>query len=393
MAVLKQIVAISLMNLRNIPQRLGPSLVIVVGIGGVVMVLVALLSMAQGFRSTLEGTGSDARALILRSGSTSEINGAISYEQANIIENLPAIAKGKSGPLVARETYVSVNIKKRGNNSGAYVPFRGVSENSFTVRPEFKLLSGRNIERGEFEVIVGINAANQFLGLDVGRQVSLRGTNWDVVGTFSAEGSINESEIWGDVLIVNSQFNRGNSYSSMLAQMAANSVPKQLQAEMDNDRRLVHAAHRETDFYAAQANNTTAIIEGVGIAVSSIMAIGAIFAILNTMYSSVSGRVVEIATLRALGFGNTPVVFSVMLESLILALAGGILGGVLTFLIFNGFTASTFGASTQVSFDFQVTSELVVSGITLACVLGLIGGLLPAISAARVPITVALRAS
>ena len=391
MATLMQIIAVSLMNLRNIPARLGPSLVIVVGIGGVVMVLVALLSMAQGFQSTLAGTGKDDRVLILRSGSNSEINGSISFEQANIIENKPGIVITETGHLVAAETYVSVNLNKRSNNSSAYVPFRGVSENSVTVRPELKIVSGRTIASGKYEVMVGVGAANQFQGLNLGQTVSLRGAEWEVVGLFSTEGSISESEIWGDVVLVNELFNRGNSYSSMLARLQTGADVEQFNSVIDDDRRLVHDAHRESDFYAAQASNTRSIIEGVGISVSSIMAIGAIFAVLNTMYSSVSGRSVEIATLRALGFGGLPVVVSVMLESLLLALIGGLLGGLFTFLLFNGFTASTFGASTQVSFNFQVTPELVISGIVLSSILGLTGGLLPALSAAKVPITVALR--
>ena len=391
MRMLSQISAISLMNLRNIPARLGPSSVVVIGIGGVVTVLVALLAMAQGFQATMLGAGYDDRVIILRAGSNSEINGSITYEQAGIISNKPGIQKNSSGPLVAGESYVSVNINKRANESPANVPLRGVTENSFEVRPETRIVAGRNIEFGKFEVIVGAGAVDQFQGLEIGSSLSLRNTDWEVVGIFDTGGSIYDSEIWTDAVILNSVFGRGSTYSSMAVRLTSSQDFQQLQSALESDPRLTTKIQRESEFYGAQAEATNQLITGVGISVSSIMAIGAIFAVLNTMYSAVSVRSIEIATLRALGFGRVPIVCSVMIESMLLALIGGVLAGLLTYFFFNGFTASTIGTNTQVAFEFMVTPELITTGILLASVLGLVGGLFPSIAAAKLPITVALR--
>lgn len=386
-----QTMAISSMNLRNIPTRFGSSLVIVVGIGGVVAVLIALLAMAEGFRATMLGAGHDDRAIILRAGSNSEINGSITFEQANIISNKSGILRNSSGPLIAGESYVSVNLSKRANGSNANVPFRGVSEMSFQVRPEVNLVAGRNIEFGKFEIIVGAGVASQFEDLDIGNTLSLRNAEWEVVGIFDAKESIYNSEIWTDVLKLNSVFGRGSTYSSMAVRLSSSGEFERLRAELASDPRLTTKIQLESEFYAEQSQTTNQLITAVGVTVSSIMAIGAVFAVLNTMYSAVSMRSVEIATLRALGFGRVPIVISVIIESMVLALVGGCLAGLCTYLFFNGLTASTIGANTQVSFEFMVTAELIVTGIMIALMLGIIGGLLPSISAAKKKITTALR--
>jgi putative ABC transport system permease protein len=391
MALLSQIFSISLMNLRNIPARLGSSMVIVVGIGGVVTVLVALLAMAHGFQAAMRGPGHDDRAIVLRAGSNSEINGSITYEQAKIISNKPGIKKSPSGPLMAGESYVSVNINKFGSDSPANVPLRGVDEMSFKVRPEVTIVEGRNIEFGKFEVIVGAGANSQFQGLEIGKTVSLRNMDWMVVGVFDTGGSIYDSEIWADVLKLNSVFGRGSTFSSLTVRLSSNEHFEQLKATLIADPRLTTKIQRESDFYAAQSQTTNQLIVGVGIIVSSIMAIGAIFSVLNTMYTAVSVRSTEIATLRVLGFARIPIVVSVMIESIVLAMIGGSLAGLLTYLFFNGFTVSTIGSNTQVSFEFMVTIKLIVTGVIVALVLGIVGGLFPSVSAARMQITTVLR--
>jgi len=391
MSLQSQIYSISLMNIQNISARVGSSMVIVVGIGGVVAVLVALLAMAHGFEDTMQGTGHEDRVIILQAGSNSEINGAISFEHANIISNKDGIRQRASGPLMAGESYVSVNVSKRVNNSPASVAFRGVSEKSFKVRPEVEIVAGRNIEFGKFEVIVGVGASDQLSGLEIGSTLSLRKAEWQVVGVFDTGGSIYDSEIWTDVLMLNSVFGRGSTFSSLAISLSSSEGFDQLEAALTSDPRLNTKIQRESDFYGAQSRTTNRMIVGVGTVVGAIMGVGAIFSVLNTMYSAVSVRSVEIATLRALGFSRFPIVISVIVESMLLALIGGCLAGGLVFLFFNGFTASTIGANTQVSFEFMVTAELIATGIVIALVLGAVGGMFPAVSAARMEITVALR--
>lgn len=391
MGLLSQLFAITVMNLRNIPARLSSSMVIVVGIGGVVAVLVALLAMAQGFNTTMRGAGLDDRVIILRAGSNSEINGSISFEQASIISNKPGILKNSEEPLIAGETFVSVNMEKRDSESSANVSFRGVSQNSFQVRPEVTIVDGRNIEFGKFEIIVGAGVATHFKGLEVGSTVDLRNAQWTVVGVFDAGGSIQDSEIWTDAQMLNSVFGRGSTYSSMTARLPSSADFDQLRRALESDPRLTVKIQRETEFYAAQSATTQQIIAGVGVTVISIMAIGAIFAVLNTMYSAVSVRSVEIATLRSLGFGRFPIVVSVIAESMLLALLGGVVAGLLTYLCFNGFAASTMGANTQVSFEIMVTPQLIATGIALACTLGLVGALFPSVRASRQSLTGVLR--
>jgi putative ABC transport system permease protein len=388
-----QVWSITLMNLRNLPGRLGASLVIVVGIAGVVTVLVALLAMAKGFESTLKSTGHDDRVVVLRGGANDEMSSMILNEHANVISNKPGILKNDKGPLTAAETYVIADIKKRSNNSDANLPMRGVEPNSFLIRNETRIIEGRNIEFGKFEMIAGRNAADQFQGLDVGNSIHIRGADWKVVGIFSSAGSVHESEVYVDNVVLASNLNRGGANSSMILTLESPLDFDQLQQALEADPRLETSVKKESDFYSEQSEGVTTLITTFGYSVAFIMAIGAIFGALNTMYSAVSTRSVEIATLRALGFGATPIVISVMIEALILALIGGLIGSVIAYLVFNGYTASTMNNVTfsQVSFNFSVTSELLVRGITWSCVLGVAGGLFPAVNAARQSITVALR--
>ncbi len=389
---ISQIFAITLMNLRNLPARFNSSMVIVVGIAGVVAVLIAVLSMARGFEETLQGSGFPDRAIVLRGGSTSEMSSGISTQQGMVIESKPGLAKTDQGVMAAGETFVIADIRKRANNSEANMPMRGVSAKSFVIRDEVKIVEGRNIELGLFELVAGVKAADQFQGIDVGKQLNIRGASWTVVGLFEADGSIYESEVWVDNAILRSNLKRGGGYNTLFVKLQSPEDLDVLEQALDDDPQLETNVIRETIYYGSQSGGTTSTIESFGYGVGVIMAIGAIFAALNTMYSAVSTRSVEIATLRALGFGPAPVVISVMFEALALAVLGGLVGATLAYLFFNGYTASTWGATfSQVSFDFAVTRELIVRGIAWSCLLGLIGGLFPAITAARQPITVALR--
>lgn len=393
MGWLNQIFAITWMNLKNLPSRVGASMVIVVGIAGVVTVLVALLAMAKGFEGTLKSTGHDDRAIVLRGGSNDEMSSGIDVEDAAIVASKPGIRKNEKGAMIAGEIYVIADIKKRGNNSDANLPMRGIGLNSFEVRDEAKIIEGRSIEFGKFELIAGKNAADQFKGLDIDKSIRIRGADWKVVGIFETGGSVHESEVWVDNIVLADNLNRGGAYSSLIIKLESALEFDQLEQALAADPQLETKLVREVDYYSEQSTSLTTLITGFGYSVAFIMAIGAIFGALNTMYSAVSTRSVEIATLRALGFGAGPVVISVMVEALVLAFIGGSIGCAIAYGVFNGYTASTMNNATfsQVSFNFSVTTELLIQGLTWSCILGLLGGFFPAINAARQPVTVALR--
>ena len=389
---MNQVFAITGMNLRNLPGRLGPSVVVVVGIAGVVLVLIALLSMARGFEATLKGTGQADRAIVLRGGSDSEMTSWVSPQHADLIRTKPGIATGESGVLAATEIYVIADVPKKRSKTDANLPLRGVEARSFEIRNEVRIVDGRSLEFGKFELIAGVNAVDQFQGLDIGSILKLRGADWEVVGHFATDGTIHESEVWVDTQVLGSNLKRGAGGTSMVVRLESPREFDVLEQAMDDDPQLETELRKETVYYSEQSEMLTALIENFGYFVAGIMAIGAIFAALNTMYSAVSTRSVEIATLRALGFGPLPVVVSVMVEALILAMIGGAMGASLAFVMFNGYTASTMGGTfSQVSFAFAVTPDLVVRGVVWSCLLGLAGGLFPSVAAARQPVTVALR--
>jgi putative ABC transport system permease protein len=382
-----QIREITLMNLRNLPSRLGSSSVIVVGVAGVVAVLVSVLAMAVGFRAALESTGAPNRAIVLRSGSSGEMSGGMDRETVNIVSQMEGIVAASG------ELYTIADVPKRRTGTPANLVVRGVDQTAFAVRPEVKIIEGRTFEPGKGEVIAGRRAAEEFAGIDLGATVRFRDSDWKIVGIFEANGDVNESEVWGDVKVVQSAFRRGGGVSTIRVTVTDPSVIGAIAQRMSNDPRLDVKILAEQDFYGEQSKQLSSIITGFGYLVGVIMAVGAIFAALNTMYSAVSSRTVEIATLRAIGFGATPVLISVLIEALLLALLGGVLGAVLSYLIFNGLTVSTLNNASfsQVAFDFAVTPKLISQGLTWAVILGFFGGLFPALRAARLPITVALR--
>lgn len=391
--MLKQILEIVLMNLRTIPERLGASLVIVIGIAGVVGVFTALFAMAGGIDATLKSSGDVRNALVLRGGSQAELNSSMDRDTVDIVRAGPGIRKDAEGkPLVSGELVVIAELPKKGETLGANITLRGVEPAGFALRPNLKIVEGRAFTPGLQEVVVGKGAVAQFEGLEVGRKIRLRGADWDVVGVF-ASGDAFESEIFTDTATAQTAWGRPNIYSVALVGLESADGVKPLHEALDADPRVNLEAQGQQAYFSKQTASTTQGVRVLGTAVAVIMCLGAIFAALNTMYASVSTRTREIATLRAIGFGPLPVVASVLVESMLLALAGGLIGAFLAYVLFNGMTVSTLGGQTftQLVFDFQVSPELVMNGLQLALAIGFIGGLLPALRAARMPVTVALR--
>ena len=393
MKSIRQIVAVTVLNLRNLPQRIAASVVAVIGVGAVVMVFAAVLSMATGFERTMLAAGADDTAVILRSGSTAELNSGLSNEQTLIVANAPGVLKDGDQPIISAELYVIVDLKKKATDSEANVPFRGVQENAFAVRNNIGIVEGRMFEPGKNEIIVGRAAQQEFQGLELGSVIRFGKNEWSVVGVFQAGGGVSESELWTDVRVLQGAYRRGNSFQSVRVRLESAASIEALREALDADPRIDPDVTTEREYYAKQSQALSTFIKVIGYPLTILMSIGAIFGALNTMYSSVSVRGKEIATLRALGFGPLPVMVSTIIESTLLALVGGLIGSVAAFLIFNGFQVSTlnFANFSQVVFDFAVTPDLIRQGLTAALVIGVVGGLFPAIRAARMPVALALR--
>jgi putative ABC transport system permease protein len=390
----KQLGAVILMSLQTLPQRIGASSVIVIGIAGVVAVLVSVLAMGAGFRHTLADTGRADRVIILRGGSDAELNSNLTRTDVDTINNAPGLAKDAGGrALVSSELVTVVNVPKIDTGTDANVTLRGVGLQLTGVRPELKIVNGRMFRPAVRELIAGAGAAKQFRGLVVGSVLHLRNADWTVTGVFTSNGDVHESELLADVDTVGSSVER-SGYSSAVALLTGASEFSGFKDALTTDPQLKVDVQREPDYYAAQSKQLTKIINVVGKTVAIIMAIGAMFGALNSMYSTVAARGLEIATLRAIGFGALPVLLSVMIEALLLSLLGGIIGASLAWLFFNGHSVSTLGgAFAQVVFQLTVTPALIITGIVWACVIGLLGGFFPALRAARLPVAEALRAA
>jgi putative ABC transport system permease protein len=388
-----QLAAITAMNLRNLPARIGTSLVAVIGIGGVVAVLVSLLSMGEGFRAALELSGSEDVALILRGGSSDELSSAFDREQVNVIAAAPGIRRDAHGSVASPEFYTIVDLPMRSTGTAANVPFRGVTSRAIDVREGFRIVAGRMFEPGKDEVIVGRGAFGQFGNVDLGRDVTWGSHVWRVVGVFEAGGSVSESEVWTDLTVLQGVYRRISSVQVVRARLTSPAALATVKRSLDGDPRVSVSVRSEREFYADQSRILVTLIRYVGTSIAVLMGIGAVFAALNTMYSAVSSRTREIATLRALGFGSAPVVVSVLLEAVVLGLLGGLVGGALVYFGLNGYQASTlnWASFSQITFAFTVTPQLLVTGLTYSLILGIVGGLLPGLRAARLPVTVGLR--
>jgi putative ABC transport system permease protein len=391
--MLKQILAITGLNLRSIPQRWGPSLVIIVGLAGVVAVFTALLAMAQGFQATLSDTGRVDNAIVLRGGSGAELNSGFGRDQAELIKMGPGIRKGSDGlPLAAGELMIITELFKKGETvNAANVTLRGVEPASFEVRPQLRITEGRRFQEGLREIIVGAGVARQFENTGIGDTIRMRGSDWTVVGLFES-GDANDSEVWVDAGTAQSAFNRGSGFSAVRLALESPEAIETLREALTSDRRLTVEVLEEQAYYSAQTGQFRQMVSVLAGVVTLIMALGAIFAALNTMYAAVATRTREIATLRAIGFGALPVLVSVMVEAIVLAFVGGAIGAFIAWALFDNLSVSTLGQSfTQVVFAFQVSAGLVVAGLVVAVFIGFIGGLLPAVHAARMQVTTALR--
>jgi putative ABC transport system permease protein len=380
-------------GIAGLPQRWGASSVIVVGIAGVVGVLVAMLAMGAGFAQTLKQTGSDDSAIILRGGSQAETNSVITRDQVPLISALDGVARGADGkPLVSPELSQVVNLPSRSDGTDANAQIRGVGASGWTLRPHIRIVQGRKFQPGLRELVVGQGAMRQFRGIEVGKSVMFANQQWTVVGEF-ASGDSHDSELWADADTLGSTYNR-QAFQSVTVKLDGKDGFRRLKASLAGDPRLKLDVLTTHDYYAKQSEGLEKLIKILGTVIGTIMAIGAVFGALNTMYAAVAGRAREIATLRALGFRGLPVVVAVMLETMLLALLGGLLGAGLAWLVFNGYEVSTLGSNfSQVVFQFRVSPELLWSGLKWALGIGLVGGLFPALRAARLPVTEALRAA
>lgn len=391
MRILNQIIAVSSINLKSLPQRFWLSLSTVVAIALVVMVLLGFLAMASGFQKTVEGTGSPNIAVLLRDGSQQELNSVVTLDQVRLVGEAPGIARREDGsPMLSAELYVIVDGVKRSTGLKSNIPMRGIGRDGASLRDGMTMVAGRMFEPGSNEIVVGQALTREFAGFDLGQTVKLGTGTWTIVGVFAMGGSVFESELWGDITVVQSIFRRNNIFQTVRVKLTEPAAVTQVADYSENEQRLKLEVKSERDYYAGQSSGTVKLIRNAGWPLAIAMAIGALAGALNTMYSSVQSRTREIATLRCLGFGGFPAFVGTLLESLVLAFIGGVIGAAFTFLIFDGFSASTLGGGfTQIVFSFSLTPALAVQGVVLALIVGLIGGFFPALRAARLPIVAA----
>jgi putative ABC transport system permease protein len=380
-------------NFRSIRERWTSTIVAVIGIAGTVGVFVAMLSLARGFKATLVASGSPGNALLLRAGSPSEMMGGVTLDSVRIVQDAPGIARDSSGPLITQEVVGVVPFPLISTGTDANTQVRGVSANVLNIRTFVKISEGRMFQPGLAELIVGKNASKTFSGLTLGNTVNFGGGHWKIVGIFDAGGSAFDSEVWCDAKILNEVLKRPPTvFQSVTVHLASEGSFQQFKDAVTADPRLNLDVTREVDYYAKQSTTMTRMITVLGGLVAAIMAIGAVFGALNTMYSAVSERGREIATMRAVGFSTFNVILSFLFEALLIAFVGGVIGCIAV-LPLNGFTTNTMNFQTfsSLAFAFKITFDLLVMGILFAFVMGVLGGLLPAIRAAMRPVAVALR--
>jgi putative ABC transport system permease protein len=388
----RQAWSVTQVGILTIPQRLGSSLVVVVGIAGVVGVLVAVLAMGAGFAATLRQTGSEDTAIVMRAGSQTELNSVLDHDSATLIAQLPQVQRNADGlPIASPELVVVAALPKKSTGLDANVELRGVGQRAWELRPALRITAGRRFQPGLRELIAGKGARSQFAGVEIGSGIQLNGQRWTVVGVFDS-GDAYDSEIWGDADIVGPTYRRGSSTTSVTVRLTSAAAFDAFQAALASDPRLQVDARTTREYYTEQSARLATFINILGITIGSIMAVGAVFGALNTMYAAIAVRTREIATLRAIGFRGIPVVVSVLLETMLLGLLGGVIGAALAWLIFDHYTASTLGSNfSQVVFDFQVSPGLIWTGLKWALTIGFVGGLFPALRAARLSVTAGLR--
>lgn len=390
---LSQVISVSLFSLRTIPARKGAALTAAVGIAGVVAVFVGVLSIAEGFRAAMTVQGGEDVAIVLRSGADTEMTSGLSRDETRLIADAPGIAQKDGQPFVSAELFVIIDLPKRSTGTSANVPLRGVGKEATAVRSDFQIIQGRPFEFGRNEVIVGAGAARAFAGMDVGNKIRVGANEWEVVGIFSGGGGSAETEIWTDASVLQSAYNRGDSFQSVYAKLQSPQDMDQFRDALMSNPQLKVKTLLQSEFLAEQSTMLTGFIQNIGYSITVLMALGALFGALNTMYSAVAARTREIATLRALGFGNGPIILSILFESLVLAVIGGAAGAAAAYFALDGFQTSTINFQTfsQVAFAFAVTPLLLAKAIAWAAAIGLLGGLFPALRAARLPIATALR--
>jgi putative ABC transport system permease protein len=391
--MLSQIIAVTSVNLRSIRARLGSSSVAVIGIAGVVVVFVAVLSIAEGVNATMKASGDPDVVMILRAGSDTEMTSGLAGDAVRIIQDAPGIAQDANGPMTSPELFVVVDHPLKRSGSPANVPLRGVTPEAFKVHNRMKIVEGRNLEFGKNEIIAGRAAARQFVGLNVGTTLQWGESTWTLVGIFDDGGSVSESELWCDVKVLQPAYRRGNSYQSVYARLASTDTFQQLKDSLTSNPQITVSAMRAPEYYGSQTETLQRIIRTIGGIIALLMGVGAVFGAIITMYTAVASRTREIATLRALGFGALPVVVSVLVEGALLSLIGGLIGGAIAWAAFDGYETATmnFQSFSQIAFAFAVTPRLLAQGLFYAVLMGLFGGLLPAIRAARLPVVTALR--
>ena len=386
MNIVSQILAVTAMNLRSIPQRLGNSLVIVVGIAGVVAVLISVLAMYLGFRTTIDGDASAERVIVLSRGASAENESGLSRENVAAVMNAAGIKHdAQDRPVVSAELILVAPVARKRDNSDVYVTLRGVGPQYFVLRPELKLVSGRLFRAGNQELLVGASAGGQFVGLEIGSRVRLQDGDWTVVGTFAGGNGSRESEVIADAQTVMSAY-KIDAFNSVSVLRASGDGFATLKTALAEDSTVAVDVRTEPEYLATASGSVNRMLQLVAYSIGSIMALGALFGALNSMHSAVAARTVEIATLRAIGFTSLSVAIAVLIEALLLAFAGAMAGAAIAYGAFNGSTISTLGGAvwdSQLVYSLNITPSLVVIAIVLACVLGLLGGLFPAIRAAR----------
>lgn len=380
-----QIAAVTALNVRSIPQRAAMSLASVVAVALTIAVLLFFLALSNGLSRTVEGSGADDVAIVIREGSNAELNSVVTRDQLNVLAAGPGVVQREGAPAVSGELLVIVDGLKRSSGTNANMPFRGIGPEGRALRRSVNIVQGRMFNPGTNEIVVGAGLLREFAGFEFGRTIRLRGTTWQIVGVFEAPGTVFESELWADVAVTQSLFNRPNVFQTMRIQLQSPSAMQAFQQWAENDPRLNGLeVMSEREYYGRQASQSAQGFTFIAWLLGVMMAIGALAGALNTMYSSVAARATEIATLRIIGFSGWAAFFGTMVEALALSALGGVLGVALAFIVFNGRTTSTLGAGfTQLVFKFELSPAIIVSAIVMAVVIGLFGGLLPGIRAAR----------